>query len=260
MNNCNRFQLRIHEACFAGIGTSLPPTERITKKWGPRPSRRGRSADDNDAALATRHAASLLERRLGPAEAGALSAAAASRWRRRRAAALRRNLGERCRDAQPPPVPLADAQLLEPPGPLPSHRSPPSVGRAPPAATSAAVAGCRGPTAASHRLPLPAAAVVLRVRDGGGGADGRRSDGRPSAAEKAGAPVVHSVGATAGAEGEGGRRAKSSLYSLVRAAQFATSRTEWAPAMSHSVSTLCREPRGCLCKFTQKAGLQRGSV
>jgi len=127
---------------------------------------------------------------------------------------------------------------------LPSHRSPPSGGGAPPAATSAAVAGCRGPPAASHRPPLPAAAVVLRVGGGSGGADGRRSDGRPSAAEKAGAPVVHSVGATAGAEGGSGRHAKSRLYSPVRAAQTATSSTEWASASSHSVSTLCGGPKG----------------
>jgi len=199
----------MHGVCFAGIGSSLPPTESVTNKWGPRPSRRGRSADDSDAADATRHAASLLERRLGPAEAGALSATAASRGRRRRVVALRPKRGERCRDAQPPPVPPAEAQLPKPPGPLPSQRSPPSGGGAPPAATSAAVAGCRGPPVASHRPPLPAAAVVLRVRGGDGGADGRRSDGRPSAAKEAGAPVVHSVGATAGAEGGGGRRAKS---------------------------------------------------
>jgi len=94
----------IHGVCFAGIGSSLPPTERVTNKWRLRPSRRGRSADDSDAAVATRHAASLLERRLGPAEAGALSATAASRWRRRRAAALRPKRGECFRDAQPPPA------------------------------------------------------------------------------------------------------------------------------------------------------------
>ena len=140
---------------------------------------------------------------------------------------------------------MADAQLPEPPGPLPSHRSPPSRGGAPPAATSAAVAGCRGPPAASHRPPLPAAAVVLRVGGGSGGADGRRSDGRPSAAEKAGTPVVYSLGATADSEGGGGRRAESRLYSPVRAAQIATSSTEWALATSHCVSTLCGGPRGC---------------
>ena len=187
-------------------------------------------------------------------------ATAASRWRRRRAAALRPKRGERCRDAQPPPVPPADAQVPEPPGPLPSPLSPPSGGKEPPAATSAAVAGCRGPPAASHRPPLPAAAVVLRVGGGGGGADGRRSDGWPSAAENAGAPVVHSVGATAGAEGGGGRRPKSRLYSPVRAAQIATSSTEWALASSHSMSTLCGGPRGCLCRSTRKAGLQTGRV
>jgi len=187
-------------------------------------------------------------------------ATAASRWRRRRAAALRLKRGERCRDAQPPPVPPADAQLPKPPGSLPWHRCPPSGGGAPAAATSAAVAGCRRPPAASYRPSLPAAAVVLRVGGGGRGADGRRSDGRPSAAEKAGAPVVHSVGATAGAEGAGGRHAKSRLYSPVRAAQTATLSTEWAPASSHSVSTLCGGPRGCLCRSTRKAGLQTGRV
>jgi len=234
----------IYGVCFAGIGSSLPPTKRVTNKWGPQPSQRGRSADDSDAAVATRHATLLLEQRLGPAEAGALGATAASRWRHRRAAALRPKRGERCRDAQPPPVPLSDAQLPEPPGPLSSHRSPPSGGGVPPAATSAAVAGCREPPAASHQPPLPGAVVMLRVGGGGDGADGRRSDGRPSAAKKAGAPVVHSVGGTAGAEGGGGRRPKGRLYSPVRAAQIATSSTVSAPASSHSVSTLCGGPRG----------------
>jgi len=250
----------IHGVCFAGIGSSLPPTERDTNQWGPPPPRRGRSADDNDTAVATRHAASLLEQRLGPAEVGALSAAAATRWRRRRAAELRRKRGERCRDVQPPSVTSVDAQPPDPPGPLPSHRSPPSGGGATPSATSAAVAGCRKFPAASHEPPVPAAAVLLRVGGGGGGADRGRSNGRPSAAEEAGAPVVHSVGATAGAEGGGGRRPKSRLYSPVHAAQFTTSSTEWAPATSHCVSTLCGGPRGCLCKSTQKAGLQTGRV
>jgi len=54
MNNCKSFLTKIHGVCFAGIGSSLPPTERVTKKWGPRPSRRGRSADDSDADVATR--------------------------------------------------------------------------------------------------------------------------------------------------------------------------------------------------------------
>jgi len=55
------------EFSFAGT------TQRVTNKWWPRPPRRGRSAHDDDAAVTTRHAASQLERRLGPGEAGALS-------------------------------------------------------------------------------------------------------------------------------------------------------------------------------------------
>jgi len=114
---------------------------------------------------------------------------------------LRRKRSGRCQDVQPPLVPSADAQLPEPPGPLPSHRSPPPGGGAPPAATSAAVAGCLEPPASSNRPSVPAAVVVLRFGGSGGGADRGRFNGRPSAAEKAGAPVVHSVGATAGVEG-----------------------------------------------------------
>jgi len=193
--------MNIPGVCFAGIGSSLPPTERVTNLWGPRPPRRGRSADNNDTAVATRDAASLSERQLRPAKSGALSASAASRWRQRRAAVLRRKRSGRCQDVQPPLVPSADAQLTEPPGPLPSHRSPPPGGGAPPAATSAAVAGCLEPPAASNRPSVPAAVVVLRFGGSGGGADRGRFNGRPSAAEKAGAPVVHSVGATAGVEG-----------------------------------------------------------
>jgi len=166
------------------------PQHRVTNKWGPRPPWRGRSANENDAAVATRHAASLLERPLGPAEAGDFSAAAASQWRRRRAAALRRKRGGRCRDAPPPPVPPADGQPPEPPDPSPSRRSPPSGGGAPAGATAAAVAwGCR-PSAALHRPPLPARVVAHRVGGGSAAADGRLSDGRPSAAGKAGAPAA----------------------------------------------------------------------
>jgi len=47
-----------------------------------------------------------------------------------------------------------------------------------------------------------------------------------TAAEKAGVPVFDSVGATAGAKGGDGWRAKSRLYLPVRAAQTSTSSTE----------------------------------
>jgi len=166
------------------------PQHRFTDKWGSRPHRRGRSADKNDAAVATRHAASLLERRLGPAEAGDFSAAAASQWRRRRAAALQRKRGGRCRDAPPPPVPPADGQPPEPPDPSPLRRSPSSGWGARAGATAAAVAWGLRPSAAPHRPPLPARVVARRVGGGSAAADDRRSDGRPLAAGKTGAPAA----------------------------------------------------------------------
>jgi len=221
----------------------LPPTKRVTNKWGPRQPRRGRSPDEDGAVVAARHAASLLEPRLRPAEAGALSADAASRWRRRRAAALRRKRGGRCRDAPPPPVPPADGRPPEPSDPSPSRRLAGGRPPAPPPRPSRGAADRRRQT---HRPPLPATVVARRVGGSGGGADGRRSDGWPSAAGKAGAPPVHSVGATAGACGGDGRRAKSRPYAPVRDAQPTTSSTARPPASSHSVSTLCRGPRGYL--------------
>jgi len=163
---------------------------RVTNEWGPRPARRGRSADKNDAAVTTRHAASLLERRLGPAEAGDFSAAAASQWRRRRAAALRRKRVGRCRDAPAPPVPPADGQPPEPPDSSSSRRFPPSGGGAPAGAAAAAVAWGRQPSAAPNRPPLPARVVARRVGGDSAAADGRHSDGRPSAAGNAGATAA----------------------------------------------------------------------
>jgi len=107
-------------------GSMLPPTKRVSNQEGPRPHWRGRSADENDVAVVTRLATSLSRRRLGPDEEAGLSAATASRWRRRRSTAPRRERCGCCRRAPPPPVPTADAQLPEPPDPLPSHRPSPS--------------------------------------------------------------------------------------------------------------------------------------
>jgi len=84
--------------------------------------------------------------------------------------------------------------------------------------------------------PLPPAGVVARCFGGGAAAaDGCRSDGRPSATEKAATPAARGLGATACAGGGGGRHAQNLLRAPVSAAKYTGSSSAWPPASGHTM-------------------------
>jgi len=105
------------------------------------------------------------------------------------------------------------------------------------AARPAAFVRRRRAREAPYPPPLQANVLMRCVGGGTAAADGRRSDGWPSASEVAGAPVAHGVGSTACADGGGGRTPQNIPHARFSAAQCTVSSAVWPSASSPRVST-----------------------